>query len=257
MAYIIPTLSEQVNQFGKNMTVLLEEIAGGVLGEFIGLNLPAADRWGNIAGQLSGSLGDIFARTKSVVSGMIGVVAVISMSFYMSLRKDGMRVFLLSLAPSQHRKYVDSLTGRISESFGRWMAGQLVTMVFVGVLYYLALSLLGVPYAALLAVLGGLLEIVPYLGPIMAAAPAALLGFAVSPAVGLAVLVSYSLINLVENHILIPQIMNKAVGLNPVAVILALLMGAKTAGLVGVILAVPVAGALALFVKDVLEHRIK
>ncbi len=257
ISYIVPTLSEQVRQFGDNLSSLLTQLGATTLGALVGLDKIAAGEIGNLTGQLSGSLGDIFNRTKSVVSGLIGTVAVISMSFYMSLQKDGLREFLVSVTPKQHRKYVNSLVKRISESFGWWMAGQLVTMIFVGVLYFIALSLLGVPYAALLAILGGLLEIVPYLGPIMAVIPAALLGFAVSPAVGLGVIIAYSLINLVENHVLIPQIMNKAVGLNPVAVILALLIGAKTAGLVGVILAVPIAGALALFVKDVLEHKIR
>ncbi len=254
---IVPAMIAQTQGLADNLQVLLGTIGDSALGEMLGVGQSVnQSAVGNVGQFVSGSFGEIFARTASVFSSLIAVVAVISMSFYMSLQKNGMRAVVESLTPAQYRKYAVSLVKRIQESFGRWMAGQVVTMVFVGILYFIALSLLGVPYAGLLAVIGGLLEIVPYMGPILAVIPAALIGFTISPAVGFAVVGAYTIINLVENHLLIPQIMHKAVGLNPVVVIVALLMGAKVAGLAGIILAVPIAGAIAVFARDVMDKKI-
>ncbi len=257
VAVIVPTISTQLQGLAVQLSAMVTALQNSAIGALFGLDRMAHETlFSNLGASLSGSVGDIFSRTASVFSALIATLATLSMAFYMSLQRDGIKRFVVSLAPRQHQKYVTSLVTRIQESFGRWMAGQLVTMVFVGVLYYAILSLLGVPYALVLAVLGGVLEIVPYLGPVMSVIPAALLGFAASPMTGIGVLIGYMVVNLVENHVLIPQIMNKAVGLNPVAVILALLIGAKVAGLIGVIIAVPLAGALSLFIKDVLEGKI-
>ncbi len=257
IAVIVPTIAAQISALSAQLTENVHMLQSSAIGTLLGLDRMSETTSFTVATQtLSGSLGEVFSRTASLFSALIALLAVISMSFYMSLQRDGMKRFLLSLTPMQHQPYVASLVSRIQESFGRWMAGQLVTMVFVGTMYFVALSIFHVPYALVLAVIGGILEIVPYLGPVMSAIPAALLGFALSATAGMGVIVSYVLINFVENHILIPQIMNKAVGLNPVAVILALLIGAKVAGLIGIIIAVPIAGALSLFIKDVLEKRI-
>ena len=129
-------------------------------------------------------------------------------------------------------------------------------MVFVGVLYYIALTLLGISYAPVLAIIGGLLEIIPYFGPIIASIPAILFGIMVDPMIGAMAAVAYFVINMIENHFLIPKIMNKAVGLNPVLIILALLIGGKIAGVVGIFLAVPIAGAIGLFIKDVMNKKV-
>ena len=106
-----------------------------------------------------------------------------------------------------------------------------------------------------MALLGGLLEIVPYAGPTMAAIPAALLGFLISPWLGVGVVFLYIAIQQIQNHIVIPQIMRRTVGLNPVAVILSLLIGAKLAGVAGILVAVPSAAALSVFVEEFLGDR--
>jgi len=257
LAFIVPLLVTQATELLMRFDQYARAAQQTTWGVLFGLDrLTNGDVFAGISSTLSGSIGDVFSRTASLFTGMIATLAVVSMSFYMSLQRNGMKHFLVSITPQQNQPYIASLTDRIQESFGWWMAGQLVTMIFVGVMYFIALYALGVPYALVLALLGGILEIIPYLGPVMSALPAAALGFGVSPLVGFAVVFAYAVINLIENHILIPQIMHKAVGLNPVAVILALLIGAKVAGLIGVIIAVPLAGALSLFVKDVLEKKI-
>ncbi len=198
-----------------------------------------------------GSLGNIFSKAGSFVQGVISVVAIISMSFYMSLQENGLKQGIVMITPRERKDYVASLVDRIYQSFGRWMMGQIITMFFVGILYFIALYFLGVPYVVVLALIGGLLEIIPYFGPIVAGIPAIILGFTQGPVIGMVVIVAYLLINIIENHFLVPKIMNKAVGLSPVLIILALLVGVRLGGVIGLFLAVPLAGAINVFVKDV------
>ncbi len=244
--FILPTISGELDAFINQITADLRKNA--LLG-----NLFSVD---DLAQTLTGSMQNLLTTTAGFFTGIVSTVAVISMSFYMSAQEDGLKKSLILITPQQHQKYISSLIDRIQESFGRWMAGQLVTMIFVGVLYYVALKILGVPFAGVLAVFGGLLEIIPYFGPILAAVPAVAIAFSVGPVTAAMIGISYLSINILENQVLIPKIMNKAIGLNPVLVILALLMGAKIAGVVGILLAVPLAGALGVFIKDVLEKKL-
>lgn len=251
--FILPVLTEQMEELSSALPEQIKWVQ-----EKFGLEqeTSANSTLANIGAQMAGSLQNIVSTTAGVFAGMISAVAVIAMSFYMSLQKNGLKRFLTSITPQKHKDYVNSLTDRIEGTFGRWVVGQIITMLFVGTLYYISLSALGVPYALVLAVLGGLLEIVPYFGPIMSAVPAALLGFMIDPLTGVLVIVAYILINMLENYVLIPKIMNRAIGLNPVAIILALLIGLQVAGIIGVILAVPIAGAIGIFARDLMDKKI-
>jgi predicted PurR-regulated permease PerM len=250
ISFIVPTISQQFEQIGTELPTLLAQFLPQHLS-------PTEDpTMTNVSQKFIGLLGNPFSTTVGLLSGLISIFAVISMSFYMSLQEDGLKNALLLIVPSQHQKYIATLIDRIQDNFGRWMAGQLIIMIFVGVMYYIALSSLGVPYAPLLAIFGGLLEIVPYFGPILAGIPAVIFGVMQDPMVGFLVFLAYLLINMIENYFLVPKIMNKAIGLHPVLVILALLIGGQIAGIVGIFLAVPLAGALGLFLRDVMEKRI-
>ena len=250
VSIIVPALTEQFTELMHDLPGFFTQIMPSHI------TVPNDMSFGDVSQRLIGMIKNPFSTTVGFFTGIISAVAVISMSFYMSLQEDGLKESLLIITPEQHKKYIASLIDRIQENFGRWMVGQLVTMVFVGALYYIALTLLGVPYAPVLALIGGLLEIVPYFGPILSAVPAMTFGFIMDPVIGLTVGVAYLGINMIENYFLIPKIMNKAVGLNPVLVILALLIGAKIAGVIGILLAVPLAGAMGLFLKDVVEKKI-
>ncbi len=245
-AFVIPTISDEIDAFIGELTAYIGQNA------FLS-SLFSVDE---LAGRLTGSVENLASTTAGLFTGVVSSVAVVSMSFYMSIEEDGLKKSLLLITPEQHQKYISSLIERIQESFGRWMAGQLITMIFVGLMYYAVLSFFDIRFALLLAILGGILEIIPYFGPIMAGIPAIMIAFSAGPFVAGLVAVAYLTINLIENQILIPKIMNRAIGLNPVLVILALLMGAQIAGVVGLLLAVPLAGALGVFIKDVLEKKI-
>lgn len=251
VSFVVPLLINQFQEFFKSFPELLSKV--------IPQNFHFSDEFSSFDFQnyLLDSVPDIFSKTMNFVTGFISALAVISLSFYISLQENGLKNFIILLTPINHREHISRLIDEIYNSFGRWMMGLLVTMFFVGALYYLALSTLGIKFAVVLALIGGFLEIIPYFGPILAGVPAIILGFLQSPLIGCLVLVAYWLINLIENHILIPKIMNKAVGLNPVFIIVALLIGGKLAGILGLFLAVPLAGVVNVLVKDFLENRKK
>ncbi len=251
LIYIIaPLLAQQFDQLGRELPHFISQFVPDTI------VIPQEISFGDVGQKFVELLNNPFSTTVGLFSTIISVVAVISMSFYMSLQEDGLKKSILMITPTQYKPYITSLIDRIQENFGRWMVGQVITMVFVGVLYYVALIILGVPYAPVLALIGGLLEIIPYFGPIMASIPAILFGLMIDPMIGIMVAIAYFVINLIENHFLIPKIMNKAVGLNPVLIILALLIGGKIAGIVGIFLAVPIAGAIGLFVRDVMDKKV-
>ncbi|HIP50392.1 MAG TPA: AI-2E family transporter [Candidatus Pacebacteria bacterium] len=250
IAFIAPMLADQFDQLGKELPYFIAQFSQD------NTVIPQDISFSDVSQKIVGLLNNPFSTTFGFLTSVISTVAVIAMSFYMSLQKDGLKDALLLMTPKQYMKYTASLVDRIQENFGRWMVGQLITMIFVGVLYYIALTALGVPYAPVLAIIGGLLEIIPYFGPIVASMPAILFGTMEDPVIGIMVAVAYFVINLIENHFLVPKIMNKAVGLNPVLIILALLIGGKIAGVVGIFLAVPIAGAIGLFIKDMMGKKV-
>ncbi len=250
IAFIGPLLAEQFEQLGRELPQFIEQFTSD------NMTIPQNISFGDVSQKFVQLMNNPFSTTVGFLTTVISIVAVISMSFYMSLEEDGLKKSLLVITPKKHVEYISSLINRIQENFGRWMVGQVITMVFVGVLYYIALTLLGISYAPVLAIIGGLLEIIPYFGPIIASIPAILFGIMVDPMIGAMAAVAYFVINMIENHFLIPKIMNKAVGLNPVLIILALLIGGKIAGVVGIFLAVPIAGAIGLFIKDVMNKKV-
>lgn len=258
--FLIPPIVEQAKDFSQNFPVYVEKITGVFMGleKYIQEHNVSFNEQGffqDIGRQLTQSSLAIFSTTIGFFSGFISIVVIMSLAFYLSVKKDGMKGFVVAITPSKYHDYAVSVADKINAKIGRWMQGQLFLMIIIFALDFLALYFLDVPYALILAILGGFLEIVPYLGPIIAAVPAVILGFLVSPLTGILVLAAYIIIQQAENHILTPQIMKKALGLNPVVVILALLIGAKIGGVLGAILSVPITTALSVFVDDLVEKK--
>ena len=139
---------------------------------------------------------------------------------------------------------------------GLWLRGQVILSFIIFCLTFLCLYILGVRYALVLALLAGLTEYIPYFGPFLGAIPAVFLAFTQSPVLALFVALIYYLIQLVENNIIVPKLMQKVVGLNPIVSIIVILTGYKIAGVLGAILAVPVSTAVGVFLRDLFEGRV-
>jgi predicted PurR-regulated permease PerM len=128
-------------------------------------------------------------------------------------------------------------------------------MFFVGLATYIGLLIIGIPFALPLAILAGLFEIVPFLGPIVASVPAIIIGLGISPLTGLGVAAMAFLINQLENYLLVPKIMEKSVGISPLIILIALTIGARLAGIIGIIISVPFVITLQVLVSEYLKKE--
>ncbi len=191
----------------------------------------------------------------NIFGGVVSFFAIIVISFYLSVMRRGIIGFLSSILPEKYEEYVVSLWKRAEYKVGRWLQGQLLMALSVGLIVFVGLSLLHVKYALLLGVLAMVLEIVPVVGPVISAIPGVIFAFLQSPAMGVWILVFYVVVQQIESQIFAPLILGKTLGLNPVTVIVSLLIGGKIAGLLGILLSVPVAVVIVEILDDVARHK--
>jgi len=181
---------------------------------------------------------DLIKMTIGLLGNFIIIFTLIFVSFYLLLERKYLNEYLNKLFGSADKK-VGKIINKIEKRLGEWVRAQIALMIIVGIMSYIGLRLLGVDFALPLALLAGALEIVPNIGPVLSAIPAILAGLVISPLMGLAVLALYFLVQQLENHIIVPQIMKREVGVNPLVTILALVAGFKIGGVVGAVLAIP------------------
>lgn len=190
-----------------------------------------------------------------IFGGVMSFVAIIIIAFYLSVMKRGIENFIESAVPANHEAYVMDLWRRSEMKVGRWIQGQLLLALIIGLTVYIGLSLMGIKFALLMGIIAMLLEIVPIVGPVIAAIPAIFLAFLQDPGLGLWVIVFYVAIQQLENHLLVPVVLGKTTGLNPVVVIMALLIGNQLAGIPGMILSVPIATVIVEILEDMAKHK--
>jgi predicted PurR-regulated permease PerM len=183
--------------------------------------------------------------------GIFSLFLVTVLSFYFALSDTGVDDFLRLVIPARHEEYAVNLWRRSQKKIGRWMQGQILLSVIVGVLIYLGLLVLSIPYALLLAVFTAFAEIIPIFGSLVAGGLAAAIGYSAG-GFPLALIVAglFVVINQFETNLIYPLIVKKVVGVPPLLVILALIAGGTLAGFLGVLLSVPVAAALLEFLSD-------
>lgn len=191
----------------------------------------------------------------SAFSNVVNVVMVLFISFYLILHRKKLDDQFGNFFGESAKKEFDRIFTLLEGRLGGWLRGQLALMFLVGASSYVGLVILGIPFALPLAILAGLMEIIPYVGPIASAVPAIIIGLGLSPILGLATAALYFLIQQVENYVYVPKIMERSAGVNPVVTLLALAVGFKLAGIVGVIISVPVVITLQVLLKEYLLKR--
>lgn len=245
----IPPLITQIGQLSANLPSIVDKF--GPLYHNLQNLIPSSQRnLLNFSSQLSGITSGIYTTTIGFFSGLVALLTIIVVSFYMLLEQDSIKNFVYELVPQDYRDMAVNLLKKISDKMGSWLRGHVLLMLVIGVCDFIALSIIGVPYALTLGLLGGLTEIIPYIGPWLGVAPVIVVAFAISPIKALIVAIAYFLIQQLESSFLAPKILGKAVGLSPVIIILALLVGGKLMGLLGIIIAVPAAAALSVLFQE-------
>ena len=192
--------------------------------------------------ELYGSFGTIFSILTSTFSGILSFLTVLVMTAYMLLDSENLHKKVMWF--TRDKKHLDLAAEFVTSleiQLGGWVRGQLVLMFTIGLMAFIGLSLLQVPYALPLALASGLLEILPNLGPAIAAIPGIVIAYtSMGPAMGGFVLLFYIIIHQLENHIIVPKIMQKNVDVSPLVTITVILIGFKMAGMFGALLAVPI-----------------
>lgn len=198
----------------------------------------------------SSAVPQIIAISSSAFRGIAACVLTLIFAFYFVVEKEALVKAIAFVTPEDYQPFVLQLAVKMRERLGSWLRGQLVLMVIIFLLTYVVLAILGVPFAIVLALLAGLLEAVPFIGPIISGAIAVIVALAVSPLHAVLTGVGCFMIQSVENA-LVPKIMQRATGMNPIVSLLAVLIGWQLGGIVGSILSIPLANAVAVFLHEV------
>ena len=231
---LVPFVVSQIQSLAKGFPQYLDQSA-----KMIGYRVDPKQVNTYINNGVNALGADAFTVTGKVFGGFFTLLTVFIISLYLLFYHDDFKQSFASLFHPQSRHYVLETLDKVNDKLGAWLRGQIILCVFIGVMSWIGLVLIGLPYALPLALCAGFLEVVPTLGPILSAVPAVIVGLTVSPTLAFTIVIMYIIIQAIENHILVPNIMRKAVGLNPIIVILAITIGTTLMGMAGAFLSIP------------------
>ncbi len=262
LAVFFPLFFSEIKQFLQNFpeyTKRLDAFMNGIeiYSRSIGIEWSKDEFSQGIEENISQWFSQIFSTTVNVFQGFIHFIGYFFLALYLSLEEKGIEKFFLLMTPKEYHAQALSIANRMQGKVSQWLFGQMLLMLIAFAIYYIGLSLIGVPYALAIALFGGLMEMLPYVGPVLAAIPAIVIGLLSSPVLGASALAFYIVAHQVEAHIVAPQVMKHSAGLNPVALIVAILIGLELGGPLGIVLAVPITMILSVFVEDLLLKKEK
>jgi predicted PurR-regulated permease PerM len=242
IALIIPTLVQQTTNFANALPTYFANIG-------IQLSI-SGDVAKGFMQQISGVSGEVLNFTFSLFSNVFAILTILVFAFYMLLTHNGFKSQVQMLFGEAKGQKISKLIIGIEEKLGKWARGQLILMLAVAIGTYIGLLLISVPFALPLAILAGIFEIIPILGPIVSTIPAALIGFGISPVTGVGVVVVALLVRGLEGYVLVPKVMQKSVGVSPLVVLISIAVGAKLAGIMGVIVSIPLVITFEVLIRE-------
>lgn len=233
---LVPFVISQIQTLITGLPYYLNRSAGT-----LGFNIDPSQvkHFLSINSQLDKVGANAFLFTSKLFGGLFFVLTVFIVSFYLLLYHDSFKKSFARLFQSHRQANILKTLDQVNDKLGAWLRGQVILCLFIGFLSWIGLSLIGVPDPLPLALLAGILEIVPTLGPILSAIPAIIVALTISPSLAVIVIGLYIVIQAIENNFLVPKVMERAVGLNPVVVILSIMIGANLMGIIGALLAIP------------------
>lgn len=256
---VLPALFQQIESFLRHLPSVIGRATEVITGSSV-TQSQAQDYTSQIVSTLSSNVQSISTNALQVglgiFSGFVSAVTVIVMSFYFILERDQIYKGMELLMPHNDFIRVRNILQKVEHKLGMWIRGQLLLGLIIGVASYVGLVALGLhQYALPLAIIAAVLELVPIIGPVISAIPAAVIALTVNPALAIAVLILYLVIQQLESHLIVPKLMEKAVGLNPLFVIISLLAGGALLGMLGALIAVPFAVVIAIILEDIREYE--
>jgi len=253
--YILPMLVSEIQQFSQ----LFPQYFGKIAPPLKELGIKAFENMETFTQVLAGFLQKASANILSAISIIFGgigaTIFVLVIALFLSLEEKGVERALGLLSPKRHEALILNLLEKSQTKVSGWFGSRILTCFFVGITFFITLQLFNVKYAFSLALIAGILDFIPILGPIVAGAIAFLFVALDSLPKALFVLIALILIQQVEGNILTPALTKKFVGLPPVLVLISLAIGGKLFGLLGAILAPPFAGVIYEFSRDFLRKK--
>jgi len=229
-ALIIPPLAGEIIVLFKNLPHIIIKVFPTLSSNF---NLSF------LSNNIPSLANETINLIKTAFSNIIFVTSTLFFGFYFLLEKNLAKRLLENFFDDMELSKINLISERAQRRMSGWFWGEIILMIVVGLLTYVGLSLMGMKYALALAVLSGLFEVVPNLGPITATIPAFFIGLSQSYVSGLSMIALYFIVQQLENNLIVPFVMKKAVGIHPIITLIALIIGGKLAGIMGVILAIP------------------
>ncbi|MBI3627754.1 MAG: AI-2E family transporter [Candidatus Sungbacteria bacterium] len=256
---IIPLISQDFQGFTLSYPVFerqvlreIENIGNVPFADFLSANL--RDALSQPARYISGFTGGVLSFTSNFFGGVFSGVIIIVVSFYLTARERGIEDFIRIIIPLEHEEYAVDLWSRSQRKMGQWLRAQILLGLLIGAFIFLGLTLLHVKYALVFAFIAAILELVPIVGPVLAAIPAVMVAFLQSPFLALMVVILFVIVQQLESHVIVPLVMRTAIGIPPIVVVISLLVGAELAGIVGLLLAVPMASVVVELLND-MDHK--
>lgn len=246
IALVAPPLTHQAQQLWNALPEMFSRaqeflMARGLLAYPVSVQDLIAGATGAGGGQ---AIGTVFSAVAGLVGGIFGLVTILILTFYFLVEAGSLHRTLLQLFPAERRAGVDRIVRSITTKVSAWLGGQLLLAAIIGSTSALGLWALGIPFFYVLALISAIGELIPIVGPILAAIPAVAVATTVSWNKALLVIAFFIVQQQVENHLLVPKVMERQLGVNPAAVIVALLLGGNLLGIPGAILAVPTVAIL-------------
>jgi predicted PurR-regulated permease PerM len=248
LVFIVPVLVDELGSLSKYYPDIAHLVENGkLIQQITNQEIPVTDL---ITNQNSTIAQKIFSNISIVFGGLVNVIILLVVSFYLSVQEGGMERFIRILVPLRHEEYAIDLWRRTRIKISAWFKGQLLLAIILAIFTYLSLAIVGMPYALLLALLAGLFGMIPY-GILLALIPA--VGIAMIHGgweFGLIVLFIYWIIQQITDFVIQPLILRKLTGLPSLIVILSVIIAANLAGIIGIIIAVPIAVFILEMVND-------
>ncbi|MDQ3984914.1 MAG: AI-2E family transporter [Actinomycetota bacterium] len=253
---VVPPLVKQVTNFATNLPEYVQDLSerNPRIEEWVQdqqISTKLQDAVNKIPSTIGSSFGSVLGVAGSVLAALFNTLTVLVLTIYFLLSLSRIRAGSLRLVPASRRARVKELMDPILEKIGGYIAGQVTVALIAGSLAFIFLAIAGVPFPVALGLWVAIASLIPLVGATLGAIPAVIVAFFTSTGLGIATLVYFLVYQQIENYIIAPKVMTKAVDVSPAAVLLAALVGGSLLGFVGALMAIPTAASLKLIAQEV------
>jgi predicted PurR-regulated permease PerM len=254
LALLVPAIGSEGSRFVEMLPALANDVGEQVGAITGGEPAQAGDRIQKAFDRLSDDPTRFLGPLATIAGGLAGalsaIVLIVIIAYFMAARPEPLVHGSLRLLPPHRREWGECLLNRMRDAWGGWLKGVAFDMLITGILLYVGLSIVGLDFAFLFAVLSALLVVIPYFGAIAGGVPPVLLGFTESTELGIAVFVVYLVVQQVESNVVVPVVMSRVVKLHPAVIAIGVVVVSQLFGLVGLIVAVPLISATVILAEE-------